>query len=216
MCYHLDQRNPKMIKEITSQIAYIPATNSPLSADIGLITGNKSIYVFDTGDGDASLSELKDFLKRFPDRENCLILSHFHKDHTGNFRYLNFTHTYVGSFTAKYVAPSEIVTAPLVIEDGVKLTIFPLPSSHAKGSLGLMVNDEFVFLGDGTYPCEAKGESVYNRGLLQEELKVLGSLPADKFLLSHKQRFIYPAKAVIRELESVYERRVQGEAYIKV
>ncbi|MCR5585618.1 MAG: MBL fold metallo-hydrolase [Lachnospiraceae bacterium] len=204
-----------MIKEITNQIAYIPATDSPLSADIGLITGEKSIYIFDTGDGDASFRELTKYLKDFPDKETCLIVSHFHKDHTGNFGRHDFSRAYVGSFTAKYVAPSEIVTSPVVIEDGVKLMIFPLPSSHAKGSLGLMVNDEFVFLGDGTYSNEAKGEAVYNRGLLQQELKVLKALPAGKFLLSHKPRFIYPAKVVIRELESVYDRRVQGEAFIK-
>ncbi len=204
-----------MIKEITSQIAYIPASDSPLSADIGLIKGDKRIYVFDTGDGDAACRELKEYLQGFQHKETCLIVSHFHKDHTGNFSRHDFSRTYVGSFTAKYVAPSEIVTAPVVIEDGVKLTIFPLPSSHAKGSLGLMVNDEYVFLGDGTYPNEAKDEAVYNRGLLQEELKVLTALPADKFLLSHKPRFIYPSKVVIRELESVYDRRVQGEAYIK-
>ncbi|MCR5823985.1 MAG: hypothetical protein K6G60_06085 [Lachnospiraceae bacterium] len=204
-----------MIKKITDNIAYIPASEGPLSADIGLVMGNRRIYVFDTGNGDAAYKELKDFLDSCPEKEAVCILSHFHEDHTANFARFDYSKIYVSPHTNRYIKIGEPLTSPLTIEDGVSITVFPLPSSHAKGCLG-MTAEGCAFLGDATYPAEVNNEEVYNKGLLQEELEVLKELPVKSFLLSHKPRFIYPAKVVIRELESVYGRRLPNEQYIKV
>ncbi len=204
-----------MIKYITDRIAYIPASDEPLSADIGLILGDKRIYAFDTGNGVGPLNELQDFLKG-TDKEVYCVISHFHADHMGNLSLIRYDRLFVGAHTYKYSHAGEVVTSPVTFTDGVNVTVLPLPSSHAKGCLALSVDDEYVFLGDGTYPGTVGEEAVYNRGLLQEELNVLGSIPADKCLLSHKTRFVYPKSVVIRELENVYSKRLPGEAYIKV
>ncbi len=204
-----------MIKHITDRIAYIPATDEPLSADIGLILGDKRIYVFDTGNGEKPLSELQSFLKS-TEKEIYCVISHFHADHMGNLSHIRYDKLFVGTHTYKYSHAGEVVASPVVFEDGINVTVFPLPSSHAKGCLALAADDGYVFLGDGTYPGTVGEDAVYNRGLLQEELNALRSIPADKCLLSHKTRFVYPKSVVVRELENVYSKRLPGEAYIKV
>ena len=104
--------------------------------------------------------------------------------------------------------------------DDLKLEILPMPSSHSKGSLALIVNDEYIFMGDSTY-CKyiplKEGEeehAEYNVQKLKEQIDLLKSIKADKCLISHEKRFIRPKKVVIRQLESIYARRRPGENII--
>ena len=104
--------------------------------------------------------------------------------------------------------------------EDMKLEILPMPSSHSKGSLALIVNDEYIFMGDSTY-CryipKKEGEeerAEYNIQKLKEQIDLLKSIKADKCLISHEKRFIRPKKVVIRQLESIYERRQPGENII--
>ena len=133
---------------------------------------------------------------------------------------------YIGKSTEKYLPDGQIVTEPVLIEDEtpsgqpLKLEIIPMPSSHTKGSLALVVNDEYVFMGDATY-CKyiAEGEdgyAEYNVQKLKEQIDVLKSLKAEKCLVSHEKRFERPLKVVIRQLESIYARRLPGENGIKL
>ena len=64
---------------IGNKIRYLSATNDPLSADVYLIDGDKYCYVYDVGNDDRSLQYINQLSK-----EKVIILSHHHKDHTGN------------------------------------------------------------------------------------------------------------------------------------
>lgn len=106
------------------------------------------------------------------------------------------------------------------ISQALKLEIIPMPSSHSKGSLALIVNDEYIFMGDSTY-CryipKKQGEedyAEYNVQKLKEQIDLLKSIKAEKCLVSHEKRFVRPKKVVIRQLESIYERRKPGENII--
>ena len=96
----------------------------------------------------------------------------------------------------------------------MKLRIFPLQSSHAKGSLGLEVNGEYAFLGDGVYPGTKNGKACYNASVLKEEIAVLKNLEAKYFLLSHDENFVRKKEDVLKDLEDIYSQRNPRESYI--
>ena len=93
-----------------------------------------------------------------------------------------------------------MVESDLYIDDGVKIHFFPLPSTHAKGSLGMEVDETYAFLGDGIYPMQKNGQALYNANLLADQLRVLHSLKAE----------------VIAELEAIYARRQSQSMYIEI
>ena len=103
---------------------------------------------------------------------------------------------------------------PLAFDDGVQIQILPMPNSHAKGSLALIV-DDYVFLGDATYPMVGRGSpDVYNVQILGEQIKLLKKLSASRFCLSHKRGLVRDKTSVLMFLESVYARRQKNENYI--
>ena len=205
------------IREINDRVSYIPATEKPLSADIGIVRGDSRIYLFDVG----STLEALNYLYSLPD-DKVIVISHFHGDHTwwlGTHRpgdselgaddnvspcyeRPKYGKLYVSKQTAKYTG-GDIVTEPVTIEDGVKLTIAPMPSSHSKGSLALIVNDELAFVGDATYSSSDNNGAFYNAQLLQEEIRFLENSPASKVFLSHEKRPIKPKEVIIRQLKAV-------------
>lgn len=194
---------------ITDKISYIPASSPPLSSDIGLITGHKALWLFDVGDSPAAA----DAVNSFCGPKNAVI-SHFHRDHMGNLEEINLAKIYLSLNTHRYTNRGEIVEKDVYIEDGVKLHIFNLPSSHAKGSLGLEVNGKYAFLGDGTYPSVKRGRACYNSSVLKEEIAVLKNLSAEYFLLSHADGLIKSQEEVLSELERIYSQRDPRQSYI--
>ena len=216
---------------IAEYISYLPAGSQPLSADVGIIEGKEFLYLFDVG-ADETVAE---FLNTLP-KEKKLILSHFHPDHIGNIGRIAYQEVYAGANTARYLenyfgAPDteeqraaegmqnrklQVVSAPLVISDGVTLTVFPIPSGHAKGSLALGVNGEYLFLGDATYCTRKQGRVFYNAQLLKEQIDSLKAGKADRLLLSHAEPFVKEKAEVLAELEEVYGRRRKNEPYIEV
>ena len=156
-----------------------------------------------------------------------IVISHFHRDHLLNVvRHCNgevlldFDTLYVGSHASKVVGAMRerekvTVAAPLSFDDGMHIEILPIPNSHAKGSLALVV-DDFVFLGDATYPMVGHGEpDVYNVQILEQQIKMLKSLSASRFCLSHKRGLVRDKSSVIQFLESVLARRQKNENYIE-
>ncbi|MBQ3500781.1 MAG: hypothetical protein IJA70_05090, partial [Oscillospiraceae bacterium] len=105
------------------------------------------------------------------------------------------------------------VADDIFIDDGVKIHIFPLPSSHAKGSVGLETGD-YAFLGDATYATMKQGRVCYNASVLKEEITVLKNLSAKFFLISHDEKFIRPKEEIIAELEEIYSKRDPKESFI--
>ncbi|MCR4625121.1 MAG: MBL fold metallo-hydrolase [Lachnospiraceae bacterium] len=229
--------------KINDYISYIPATEVPVSGDVGIIYGKKATYLYDVG----STIECLDFLYSLNGKMQ-IVISHFHGDHTWwltkhykgdegvrpddeisiSYEPVRYERLFIGKSTEKYLPAGEIITEPLVIEDEtltgepLKLEIIPMPSSHCKGSLALSVNDEYLFMGDSTYcryiaPKEGVEAHVeYNVQKLKEQIDTLKNIKAERCLVSHEKRFERPKKVVIRQLESIYARRVPGENTIKL
>lgn len=199
---------PQRIK-ITDQITYWKATQNPLSADIGVVEGNQYTWIFDVGSSETSVKCIDSIVG-----QKNVILSHFHQDHIGNISKIDFKTLYQGAHTKRYTKAGEVVCKHLEIEDGVKIHLFELPCSHAKGSVGLEVNEKYAFLGDATYPTMKDGKPAYNANLLAEEIKVLQALKAEYVLLSHSEEFVHRKEDVIAKLETIYALRDAQSAYI--
>lgn len=234
-----------MIEKINEYISYIPATEVPISSDVGIIYGKNCTYVFDVG----SIPESLDFLHSLNGNVK-IVISHFHADHTWwmtrhrpgeegmlpgdtlslTYEPVKYEKLYIGKGTERYLPDGEIIREPYIIWDEItdregkplKLEILPMPSSHSKGSLALVVNDEYIFMGDSTY-CRyiPKREGVedhveYNVQKLKEQIELLKSIKAEKCLISHEKRIMRPKKVVIRQLESIYAGRQPGENVIRL
>lgn len=87
------------------------------------------------------------------------------------------------------------------------LEVIPFPSTHAKGSLVLMVDKEIAFLGDALYAKFRDESKTYNVQLLKEQMELIEALPAELFYLSHDGGKVRNKKFVLRLLNSIYSRR---------
>ncbi len=163
------------MQRLTDRITYLPASDDPLSADVFLIRGDRRTYVYDVGSNDEACALLRD-LPEPP----VIILSHFHRDHTGNIGRVPTEMVYVGARTRKQLGVGVLVEAPLRIEDGVTLDIRPCVSPHVPGALILTVDGAHTLIGDLAYarPGEGQGEA---RGML----RALAALDTAYFVQSH-------------------------------
>lgn len=196
---------------ITDSISYWKASEGPLSADVGVVEGKRNIWIFDVGSSDTAAERIQ----ALPGNKN-VVLSHFHRDHTGNLERITYQKLYQGANTFRYTKSGELVRGDLWLEDGLELHLFELPSSHAKGCIGMEINGEYAFLGDGTYCMVKQERPVYNVGLLKEEIRVLESLQAGYFLLSHDKAFVHEKGEVLEELKKIYSKGEPGNPYIYV
>lgn len=198
-------------------------SNDPLSADVVAVRGDSAWWIFDVGACDEAAQFINDLSRNLAKN---VVISHFHRDHLLNIQRmcsgeisLDVDALYVGAYTSKTFGEIEgvaknVVMEPLAFDDGVQIQILPMPNSHAKGSLALIVND-YVFLGDATYPMVGHGApDVYNVQILGEQIKLLKTLSASRFCLSHKRGLVRDKTSVIQFLESVYARRQKNENYI--
>ena len=191
---------------IDDKISYIEATDHPLSADIGIIREADATWLYDVGNGSLSL-------KQIPTGVCNIVLSHFHSDHVGNIDAIHAGDIFVSKETRKHIAKGRIVDKELYMGN---LHIFPLPSSHSLGSLGLEIDGKYAFVGDALY-CKAKGfDYVYNAQLLRDEITVLRGLRAPFLLVSHFKGLVRPKEEVLEELEKIYQMREKSNPYIKV
>ena len=60
------------------------------------------------------------------------------------------------------------------------------------------------------------GQALYNANLLADQLRVLHSLKAEYFLLSHDDPFVHRKEEVIAELEAIYAKRQAQSMYIQI
>lgn len=214
-------------------------SNDPLSADVIAVRGDSAWWIFDVGACDDAVQFINELPHNLVDdavnlakRDNGVrlaknvVISHFHRDHLLNVQRmcggeisLDIDALYVGAYTSKTFGEIEgvaknVVMEPLAFDDGVQIQILPMPNSHAKGSLALIV-DDYVFLGDATYPMVGHGSpDVYNVQILGEQIKLLKTLTPTRFCLSHKRGLVRDKTSVIQFLESVYARRQKNENYI--
>jgi len=198
------------LKKINEKISYLPACEEPLSADVFVISGREFTWIYDVGNCPQALEVIQSL-----EGPVKVVLSHFHSDHTGNLEKAGLSDVYAGANTLKYTKIGIPVTEDIYIDDGVKIHLFPLPSSHAKGSVGLEVDETYTFLGDGIYPQDKNGDAVYNVQMLHDEIETLKALKSTYLLISHRSNPIYPKALIIKKLESTYEKRAKNQPYIK-
>ena len=214
MCYYIQgifQRGGVNVTELVSvfgEIYRVPAAEEPLSSDIGVFYGDKYLWLFDVGSVEKTVGEIDTRGLKI-----ACVLSHFHPDHVGGLGGISPEKIYLGANTLKYIGRGTPVSEDIFLHDREDILIFPLPSIHAKGSLGLQIG-RCAFLGDGIYPAEKNGGAVYNSGILKEQIAKLKSLSAEYFLLSHDPKFLYPKGEVISGLEKIYSRRTKNSAFI--
>lgn len=194
---------------LDEKIQYLPSAENPLSAEVVLVEGQEHLWLFDVGCGDPAL----DMLRRLPQKPR-VVLSHFHPDHMGNLPWLDAEQVYLGKYTCEKAGAGTVVDRPLTLSDGVELRIFPLPSCHAKGSLGLEVNGRYAFLGDGVYSTVKQGRPCYNATLLKDTIDTLSGLQASDFALSHGSPFLQAKADVLSMLKSIYSRRIPNRPEI--
>ncbi|MGN0971039.1 MAG: hypothetical protein ACI4OY_03720 [Aristaeellaceae bacterium] len=195
-------------RRLTEGIGYYPAREQPLSAEVTVIAGNSGWWIFDAG----AAEDVAAAVRALPG-EKRLVISHFHQDHLACWEQLQCGDIYASPHTLRYTGRGTAVTEPLILRDGVTLRLFPLPSSHAKGCLGLEMGD-YALLGDGLYACVKQGRRAYNASVLAETLRALKALQAERLLLSHGYDRVHTRAEVMAELEAVYARRRPGEPYI--
>lgn len=195
------------IRTINEKIKYIAATNDPLSADIGIITGKTGTWLFDVGADEKVLTELNG--------KYNIVISHFHQDHTGNISRILADNLYVSKETAKHIPDftGNIVSEDLYLED---IHIFPIPSSHSKGCLGLEVDGEYAFVGDALYSKVDPDYYLFNAQLLKDEINILNDLHADKLLVSHYGGLVRDKSEVLEELVEIYSLRTRDDPLIRV
>ncbi|MCM1049714.1 MAG: MBL fold metallo-hydrolase [Clostridiales bacterium] len=190
---------------INEKLSYIESNENPLSAEIGIIRERSVTWLYDVGDGEENISGLN---------ENYhIVLSHFHQDHIGNIDKLKTENLYVSKETYQNIHKGIIVDTDLYIGN---LHIFPLPSSHCDGCLGLEVDHAYAFVGDALY-TKAKGDYyVYNVALLKDEIRILKELDAPYLLVSHYDGLIRDKETVIAELETIYKMRDPNNTEIRI
>ncbi len=190
---------------INDRISYIETTDDPLCADIGIIKAGDETWLFDVGNGEKNVADLKD--------DYNIVLSHFHADHVGNLDKVSAKSLYVSNETFKHVGRGTIVREDVTVGD---IHIFPLPSSHVKGGLGLEVDETYAFVGDGLYSKVKDGFYIYNSQMVKEEIDVLEKLKAPFLLVSHLKGLVREKADAIEELKKIYSFRDKNSSEIRI
>ncbi|MCQ2107072.1 MAG: MBL fold metallo-hydrolase [Fibrobacter sp.] len=223
-----------MSGNLQSRILHLPASmpseTSPLSADVYAIRGETAWWIFDVGASDVAA----DFVNNLPcdivvnggekvSLKKNVVISHFHADHFVNLPRIQFDKLYVGRETFRHCdatirarAGVHVVDSPLLFDDGLRIQIEPIPSSHAKGSLMLTVG-ESAFLGDSTYPTvNHNGPDFYNVQLLYQQIQFLKGCSAQHFVMSHRRFSPREKETVLQLLENFYAMRQSHKNVIEV
>ena len=179
---------PVCVPGLRGCILRIPPQSDPLSSDVFVIEGRERFYVFDAGASDAAYEAVAGLEKPV-----TFILSHFHRDHTGNLSRLE-GEILGGARTCKALGRGSRVDAPLLIEDGIRLLVQPCVSPHAPGCLILTVDEQLTFLGDLPYAQPGKGS-----GEMTGMLRTLQGVKTEAFVLSHGETFRAIPKAELLE-----------------
>ncbi|SDB42058.1 MBL fold metallo-hydrolase [Butyrivibrio sp. INlla16] len=190
---------------IDEKIKFLESSDNPLSADIYFIEGNEYTYIIDAGSNDAAFEYINSIDKK------KIIITHFHQDHSENMNRINISddNLYVGKHTRKTIGKGTIVETEIKINDGISIRILPIKNSHAKDSLCVVVNDEYLFLGDSFY-SSTKG---YNVSLLHDEIALLESITFSKAVLSHDNT-IHDRDYVLGNLKEIFALRQKSQPFI--
>lgn len=243
-----------MSENLQNTILHLPASGpseaGPLSADVYAIRGESAWWIFDVGACDEAAAFIDSLPCETDGRESVLlkkniVISHFHRDHFFNLSRILFDNLYVGRETFRHCdetiqtlascvnqqSPCKCVTvvdSPLDFEDGLQIRIEPIPSSHAKGSLMLVLGDDssydensrgeqVAFLGDSTYPTVGHNKpDSYNVQLLFQQIQFLRNCPAQQYYMSHRRFAPREKSSILQVLESYYAMRNPNKNVIEI
>ena len=179
---------------ISGKIKYLPATNDPLSADVYCIEGDKYCYVYDVGNDERSLQYINQIGK-----EKVVVLSHHHKDHTGNIVGLHYRDLYVGKKTYEIIGKGIIVEDALTINDGVRIDVSHCVSPHTEGSLIVTIDNEYTLIADLYFT-----RPPFDKEKAMKMIEALNQIDTKYFVISHQEEEkVIPKNKLITEL-SVY------------
>ena len=179
---------------ISGKIKYLPATNDPLSADVYCIEGDKYCYVYDVGNDERSLRYINQIGK-----EKVVVLSHHHKDHTGNIVDLHYRDLYVGKKTYETIGTGVIVEDKLTINDGVRIDVIHCVSPHTDGSLIVTIDNEYTLIADLYFT-----RPPFDKEKAMKMIEALNQIDTKYFVISHQEEEkVIPKNKLITEL-SVY------------
>lgn len=163
--------------KIGERIKYLPATNDPLSADVFCIDGDQYCYVYDVGNDERSLRYLNQIGK-----EKVVVLSHHHKDHTGNIDGIHYRNLYVGRKTYEVVGKGIIVEDVFTINDGVKIDVIHCTSPHTDGSLIVTIDNEYTVIADLYF-----ARPPFDKDKAMKMLESLRNIDTKYFVISHQE-----------------------------
>ena len=176
---------------ICKRIKYLPATIDPLSADVFCIEGDQYCYVYDVGNNDRSLQYINQISK-----EKIVILSHYHKDHTGNIVGLHYRDLYVGKKTYEIIGKGIIVEDALTINDGVRIDVSHCVSPHTEGSLIITVDNEYTLIADLYFT-----RPPFDEEKAMKMIDFLRNIDTQYFVISHQENEnVIPKEKLIAEL----------------
>lgn len=185
-----------MIK-INSDIEYIPCSDEPLSAEVYFIHGEKYCYIFDVGDNEFSRNAINAVCHK-----KVIILSHCHKDHTGNIDKISYEKLYVGKLTKDTIQAGCVVDERLSIDDGIQIDIIPCTSPHVDGSLIVVVNREYALIADLYF---TRTDREYDKEKAYQMLNELESVDTKYFVVSHQEaRAVYEKESLIAQLREYF------------
>lgn len=179
------------MEQIAEGIFRIPPCDEPLSSDVFIMEGEQRFYLYDAGCSDEAWHAVSVLGKPV-----TAVLSHFHRDHTGNLSRLDCD-ILGGARTCKTLGRGQLVNELMHIVDGIDLRIQPCISPHAPGCLILTVNDTYTLIGDLAYaqPGKGQGEAI---GML----RLLSGLNTQYILPSHLQESpVIPKTDYLAELK---------------
>ncbi|MBQ7641649.1 MAG: MBL fold metallo-hydrolase [Acholeplasmatales bacterium] len=193
------------MKRINDYISYLESTDNPLSARVFIINGKEYNYIFDVG----ANKESREIIKNIENRK--IIISHFHTDHMENLRFFieDVDNLYIGDYTYKILGYGNVIKEELEISDGIDLKIIPIPNSHSKGALCLLINEEYLLIGDS---LEGNRYGL-NQNSLKDEIALLEKLNF-KYILTGHESEIYLKDDVIKTLKYYYSKRDNKKPYI--
>lgn len=193
--------------KITDSISFFPGSVNPLSAEVYAVKTPTGVWVYDVGNSEEALGFVNSL-----GHDIRAAVSHFHSDHAGNIENINCRAIYGGAYTRKKFNRCEPIVKPTSFDGSV--TLFPIPSSHSKGCLGLMYGD-CALLGDAVYGGIFNGRPGYSAGALRCTIDVISELEVKFLLISHEGERIREKEDIVTQLKNIYRRRASGENYIK-
>lgn len=180
---------------IGKRIKYLPATNDPLSADVYLIDGDKCCYIYDVGNNECSLRYISQISK-----EKIVILSHHHKDHTGNIEGVHYHDLYVGKKTYEAIGKGITVEDAVTINDGVKIDVSHCTSPHTDGSLIITVDNEYTLIADLYFT-----RPPFDKDKAMKMIESLRDIDTKYFVISHQEvEKVIPKETLIQELTEYF------------